>query len=184
MKFKGFTLIELLIVVTIMAVLVVVLLPQLNSFNRSQALGAAAAAMQTHFRVSQSNALNGVECKPGVPAVDWRLLLTNSSSYRIEPSCTGPTPTSYFIPEGIKIYSVQLDTCSEILATGDGSNLKDFGIIYNNISGGATFKSSDVGCPVSSTTSQLTIKLILENDASKFLKVVAGKGGSIYLNSN
>lgn len=181
---RGFTLIELLVVIAIMATLVVVLLPQLNKFNRSQTLQTAAAKLQSDFRAAQNNASSGVECRPSVKASDWHLLVVNSSGYKVEPTCTGATPITHALPTGVKIYSVKLNTCSEITATGNGSNLANFGVIYKNISAGVTFQSADLGCPISSATNQLILKLILDDDVSKYMKVIVEKGGSVYLSSN
>lgn len=183
-SFKGFTLIEILVVVGIIAGLAVLLLPQLNQFNRSQTLQNASSQLQTNLRAAQNNAISGVKCKANTSAANWYLKFINNSSYKIETTCsdavgitptlTPPISTQYSFPSGVTVKSFALDTC----VTEDSLKFAGYGVSFNNISGAANFLSGDAGCPVLGKV-KLTITLQLTSDPSQTAKIVVEKGGSI-----
>lgn len=179
---SGFTLVELIVVIGIIAVLTVFIIPEFNTFNRNRSLQDSASELQSNIRVTQNNASSGVTCSGGVKASDWRLLVVNSLSYQIIPTCGGATAKVYTLPWGVTIYSVQFNTGAELVASGNGANLGNFGVAFANVSAVAKFLSGNVGYPVTSSTEQLIIKLIRDGDSSKYQRVIIEKGGSIYLN--
>lgn len=171
---KGFTLLEILAVVAIMATLVVVIVPQLTSFNKSQALDQGANQLQTALRTVQNNAQTGVVCTNNTDrASGWHLQFVDNSSYIIEPSCPAPTPvpTTVSLPANVVIQSIMVDTCT---ANTNSS------IQFSNVVGIVDFVNT--GCNIVAN-SKMIISLQLGTDTSRSVKVIMDKGGSVYVSS-
>jgi len=182
----GFTLLELLVVMAIMVGLMIVVIPQFNSFQRSQNLKNTALELQTNLRKAQNNAASGVKCNSTTSAASWNIEFPNSTSYQLETVCSDLTvspapPSAYSLPSGISVDSITLDSCSDINLIEVEADPR---VIFSNISGAVGFSvDPSVGCPVSETsTKQMIITLMLDYDLS-FVDVIIEKGGSIYVRS-
>lgn len=180
----GFTLIELLVVIAIIGTLVAVLLPQLNNFNREQALKNAAADLKSNIRKTQNNAASGLNCNSnGLAATKWTLtFIQGASTYSIIATCSdlgnSLVSTSYSFPAGITIGGIKLGTC-QIIDPDPPVPPSKTSLIFNNISSAINFTTTNIDCPISPSTNSMT--LILQDINSNTTKnVVIEKGGNVY----
>lgn len=174
---RGFTLIELLVVITIMAILVVVIVPNYGSYNNNQKLGDAARQLQTILRQAQNNAQTGTVCGNTARAIYWDVNLQtvhpNNGSYTIYCDIgDGTIPKGQSItltlPTNITISNISIDTCSSA----------NISVQFKNVSSEITFIDNTGGCP-DTTNTKLKITLSLPGSTDK--KVVVEKGGGIYV---
>ena len=173
---RGFTLLELLVVISIMAILTIIAVPNFNKYSEDQKLNDAASQLQSVLRQAQNNAQTGTVCNvsSGISkATYWRVSLSKTSPanqfYSIGPFCeTGlVTAQQIDLPEGVTIYDLNLDSCT----------LAAVQIRYNNINSEVSF--FNLFCS-DSVNAKLEIKL---NSTGTALNktVVVEKGGGIYV---
>lgn len=176
-KNYGFTLVELLVSITIIAVMVGLLLPQLGAFNKYQSLENAAKELQSNLRKAQNFAASGVLCGPALNqnAEGWSIKFIDTGGYSImpnSPSCSGVPQTSYQFPPGVELSSVKLDGTTITLSLSSNPLL----ITFTNLTGQAilTDPSDPIGLPYNK------IELNLSGSGNNSL-VVVEKSGSVYL---
>lgn len=179
----GFTLIELLIVITIIAVLLVVFVPQFNKYSKSKVLKTTALELQTALRTAQNNAASGIKCGSSPPA-SWGLQFTNdpdSTSYKVlalnsdgtvNNGCIAKT---YLLPADVSIISTNLpDTL------GDCFPMR--GTVINASFSNVTSDVNISKCEISETV-KMVLTLQLKSDTDQTEDVVLEKGGAIYIGS-
>lgn len=174
---RGFTLIELLITVSIIGTLVVVMIPQLNSFYQRQTLQNTASEIQTVIRKIQNNATSGVNCDGWHNrSSSWMLVFTKGAgTYDSFAVCSDttlsvtPAPTAHQLPAGAVVDKI-------ILKGGCTDDIQSVFVFFTSISGKVTFISpgASVGCK-NATGVQLDLKL---NDQTQ--SIVIEQGGSVY----
>lgn len=186
-KQAGFTLIELAVVVVIISTLMVLILPKLSLFSKSQALEDEASRLQTALRVAQNNAASGIKCNSTVPASNWYLKFADTTTYYLETVCSGsevgaltPTPTPpvstrYAIASGISVKEIKLDSCTITAGSVGGVRAS-----FTNIA--SLVNLANAGCP--GDPAKMTITLQINSDPGKTANVVVEKGGPIYVSSN
>lgn len=182
---RGFTLVELLVTIAIIGGLIIVLLPQINTFQRRQILGDSVAGLQSTLRSAQNNASSGVKCDSSGKVVKFWKVGFGTSSYTVESKCedgsTGTTKT-YRLPEGISVEGATLFTNSSTC----GISPSEAQVIFDNISANVGLISQDSGCPVSSNTAKMAVRLkevnscVTEVNSCVTMEVIIEKGGNIY----
>ncbi|MDO8570482.1 MAG: type II secretion system protein [Candidatus Daviesbacteria bacterium] len=178
---KGFTLIELLVVIAIIGTLVAVLLPQLSNFNREQVLKNSASDLRSNIRKTQNNASSGLNCNSdGLSTSKWTIKFTKfSSDYIITATCSDGSqiPVSYFLPAGITISRIQLDSC--ILGNFSPRIPGVAKVIFSNISSAISYDvDGSLGCmPINNKALTTTLK---DENTNTTKDVVIEKGGNVY----
>lgn len=88
---RGFTLIEILISIAIIALLGVVAIPNLKTFNEGQNLNNAASDLGSMLHTAQINAQTGAKCKNGYTSVEDSNDNIPGGTWKVTVSSTGFT---------------------------------------------------------------------------------------------
>lgn len=184
---KGFTLLELTVVMALIAIAVVVAIPNINGFNNTRKLKEAAYQLQTDLRTVQNNALSGTQCGLGRAAKEWRMVFVGttagSENYRIESVCTGADTTPQvtkriILPNGTRLISVAAWDGNSNTCTLTPSSSSQPMVRFNNLTSTPILDFvGTVGCTIT-PTSRMVITLGGPSDSGS-LTVVVGQGGTL-----
>jgi prepilin-type N-terminal cleavage/methylation domain-containing protein len=117
LKYRGFTLIELIVSIFIISVLVSLGYANFRRYAQKQALWAVARQIEGDLRLAQSYAMSGKDatsCSVGTYLYGYRLVKSNSSSYKIQSACRNPQDGSFtytdafstrYITSGFEVYN-------------------------------------------------------------------------------
>jgi prepilin-type N-terminal cleavage/methylation domain-containing protein len=78
-KCRGFSLVELLLSLAIIGLVVVVALPNLRGFSKTQEVDAAAAKLVDVLENAQSSASSHISCPDGIVSSNWNVVLNSGS---------------------------------------------------------------------------------------------------------
>lgn len=184
---KGFTLLELLIVVVMMAVVMVVAVPQFYKFNSNQALQTAAGELQTVVRTAQTNAASGVNCNsPGTTSSsDWHITFSDQKNYKMEATCNGSgtaTLKGYSLPANVSISDINIEGCVD-----EQVNFQNYGVVFGNVTTAVTYGIPNpalcTGLALSNAR-KMTVTLWLDNNHAALKQLFIEKTGAVYSGSN
>lgn len=183
---RGYTLLEVLVVVMMMAVFMVLAIPQFGKFNSSQVLQNTALEFQTALRAAQTNAGNGVKCNypAAAPSSQWHLSFLDQKRYKVEASCIGAgsgASTVYSLPSGVSFSGVAIEGCTE-----EKSSFSGYGVTFNNITAAVTYNVPNLSVCTSlalTNAKRTVITLWLDDNHSLIKRIIVEKSGSIYLSS-
>lgn len=167
-KNRGFTLIETLVSVSIVALLAVLVLPNLRSFNNDQVVNSNLTNLLNALKQTQTNAQSGIACPNNLSTTSWVISLTNTS-YTVYGNCidTVPTPPVLFTSPPTISYTYSPSTIQ--------TNPTTFSCTLTFKGGGITITSG--------TCSTFPITVTLNDSASGISKsLTIDAGGAIYTN--
>ncbi|OGE71885.1 hypothetical protein A2617_00640 [Candidatus Daviesbacteria bacterium RIFOXYD1_FULL_41_10] len=184
MRGKGFTLIELLVVVGIIIAMMGVLIPQIDSFQKRQALKNAAEELSANLKTAQNRALSGVKCNLNSSALSWSIKFIDETSYQLETDCNDeavsgtPYPVlTYSFPDSIAVKEFAVwDTLGyEAPACANDNELK---VSFSNISGKIAFDERSGTCGLDSA-GKVSIVLSQDDSSAAEVRVTIERGGLV-----
>jgi type II secretory pathway pseudopilin PulG len=128
LKSGGFSLVELLLSLSLIGLVVVVALPNLKSFSKTQEIDATAARLVDILENAQSSASSHIQCPGGQAAGNWSLVLgANDYTLNCKPSPTAaiPLPADQMVstgaykgdPNSATAFTAAIDKCLPITFT-------------------------------------------------------------------
>lgn len=125
---KGFSLVELLLSLSLIGLVVVVALPNLKGFSKTQEMDAAAASLVDILENAQSSASSHIQCPGGQASGNWNLVLTATTyTLNCQPAATTavPSPANQLVstgsykgdPNSPTAFTLANDKCSPITFT-------------------------------------------------------------------
>ena len=180
---KGFTLLELLVVIALMALVLVLALPNFKGIKTEQALKNTAAEIQSALRTAQNNASSGLKCdKANTPVGKWSFIINSTTSYTVKPDdplCNSAGKEYDLSKSGVRICSVSASSHCDEPQPVAGAALSS--LSYSNIN--ATLSFSISSCP--SANGDFIIKVDTSTsgdcDANNYKLIKVDSGGRIYV---
>ena len=181
---KGFTLIEILVAVSIIAIIAVIVIPNLRRYNEEQILRNAASQLAQHFRQAQSSSHSRIKCPDGTPSTSWGIKLTCTSLYEYIYDCQDPTTnTSVTLPTQTSdkfTLPPSVEMSDFMLCSPDDTVDLPVSIKFNNIKETVSFAESGANPSENNKKLQLQVKSTKSNVRLKAI-ITVNSGGSVDL---
>ncbi len=151
---RGFTLIEILVAITVIGIVSVLVIPNLNKFSKDQDFSSQSGRFLQTLRQAQSNAQSGLQCpSPTKAAISWQFIYsTINKNYYLVANCSDITNQNQ---PTIALSNITFDA---------PTNCGDITFTKNSIS----FSGSASSCTIT-----------LRNSPTLFRTFTIDKGGSI-----
>lgn len=168
---RGFSLVEILVVVSILALIGIVAIPNLRRFSKEQEIDNVALQVLNTLKTAQSQASSRIKCPNGESADNWTVRLT-VNGYSLIAGCQTSGPQDIFT----KPYKPSTATTDTF-----GGGLSVCGVSSGGDSVDVVFSQNQVNyvCTSSPTLETGLVLLTLSNSSGDFVRLIRIEPGGV-----